>query len=175
MFLTYTISINELDPSVRETPKPPEPKLPETASAKYQGVEVKSFESEAEIPAWEPPPLPPVKEDNIPGYIKTAVQDIPLPAITPAAADGPIEVRVPLSDGAVSSVELVNGNTLKEITISDMRIVDPRTADGYVAVNPLSTAGNALLDFNGIKVERDTNEIDDLIPGHNIEPEQSRS
>ncbi|QEN07210.1 hypothetical protein EXM22_04100 [Oceanispirochaeta crateris] len=165
MILEYTISVTDIDPASREPVEPPPPVLPSTASAVLDGLEVQSFANKAEIPPWNKPELPPVVEDSSIGFFLTEtesqnLQDLP-------AGNEPQKVKIPLtsSQGNILSFDFINKNTLREVNISNMRITDPRSADGYVGVNSLSTAGNAILDFNGIKVERDTNEIDDLIPG----------
>jgi len=165
MFLEYTVETRDLDPSSREPKEPPVPDIPETASALYQGVEVKSFSSMVEIPEWKKPELPPVVTDSTIGVFITDTGRESLALLENGSTTK--DVKIPISDTAslISSVNLVNNNTLREVIITNMRVTDPRSTDGFTAVNSLSTAGNALLDFNGIKVERETNNIDDLIPG----------
>ena len=163
MFLEYTVSVKALDPNSLVPQPPPVPGLPETASAVYEGVEVKSFESRAETPEWDSPKAPEPVNDNAAGYMTTALGRVNLPDLPDA---GVTTVKLPLTadQGEINSLTLTNNNNLKEVTVSNMRVIDPRNTDGYVAVNSLSTAGNAILDFNGIQVERDRNDIDDLIP-----------
>ncbi|MDC7234056.1 MAG: flagellar filament capping protein FliD [Spirochaetales bacterium] len=164
MFLEYTVTVNELDPESFVPDPPPEPVLPDAASAVFEGIEVKSFGSKADTPPWSPPPAPEVIEDSSSGYLTTASGEEALPPLPSGSTT--TEVRIPLNDaqGMISAVTLENNNNFKEVTISNMRINDPRSSGGYTAVNSLSTAGNAIIDFNGIKVERETNSIDDLIP-----------
>ncbi|MBF9014829.1 MULTISPECIES: flagellar filament capping protein FliD [unclassified Oceanispirochaeta] len=164
MFLEYTVTVNELDPNSLKPQAPPVPVLPDTISAVFEGIEVKSFSSRAETPDWIPPEAPEIVDDNTAGYFTTAVGEESLPPLPEGSVT--IEVKIPLtgSHAQISGLTLENRNNLKEVTISNMKVTDPRTSDGFVAVNPLSTAGNALLDFNGIQVERETNNIDDLIP-----------
>jgi len=165
MFLEYTVSTKDLDPSSREPVEPPPPELPKTSSALYQGVEVKSFSSSVKIPDWKKPDLPPVVTDNNIGQFSTSGGPETLPPLE--KGNQTKDIKIPLTDstGTIASIDLANNNTLREVTISNMKVTDPRNTDGYTAVNSLSTAGNSLLDFNGINIERETNNIDDLIPG----------
>ncbi|MDC7242168.1 MAG: flagellar filament capping protein FliD, partial [Spirochaetales bacterium] len=163
MFLEYTVSVNTLDPDSLVPQAPPVPELPKTASALFEGVEVKSFESRADTPEWDAPEAPSPVSDSTAGYMSTALGRVNLPDL-PDSGVKTLKVPLTTDHGEISSFTLQNNNNLKEVTVSGMRIIDPRNTDGYVAVNSLSTAGNAILDFNGIKVERENNEIDDLIP-----------
>lgn len=164
MFLEYSVTVNTLDPDSLKPQAPPIPVLPATVSTVFEGIEVESFHSRADTPEWIPPETPPVINDSTAGYFRTATGEEALPPLPEGSVT--TEVKIPLSDAhaQISAFTLENRNNMKEVTISNMKVTDPRTSDGYTAVNPLSTAGNALLDFNGIQVERETNNIDDLIP-----------
>ncbi|MDA3957034.1 flagellar filament capping protein FliD, partial [Oceanispirochaeta sp.] len=175
MFLEYTITTIDLDPKAREPIEPPPPVLPETASALYEGLEIQSFSNRADLPPWNKPELPPLVKDNSIGSYLSASGREALQTLPEGNQTQTVKIPLTTSQGSISTFDFENKNTLREITISDMRITDPRSADGYSAVNSLNTAGNALLDFNGIKVERDSNDIDDLIPGVTLNLNRSDS
>jgi flagellar hook-associated protein 2 len=51
------------------------------------------------------------------------------------------------------------------VTLSDVKVYNPDLRGEYVAANPITLAGDANLTIDGIPVTRDSNTIDDLIPG----------
>ena len=169
MLLEYDISVSLMDPDETRPTAPPEPELPGTPDAVFRGVSVKSFSSSAAVPEWKEPPPPPVNVDNSVGEIATGTGLLDLSLLKDG--DYSESVKIPLSGNgdSIDSISLFNNNTHKNITIHNIRVSDPRTADGYIPVNSLSTAGNAVLEFSGIRVERETNSIDDLIPGVTLE------
>ncbi len=169
MILEYDISVQEMDPEEFKPEPPPEPSLPDVPDAVFRGARVESFESSAEVPPWQEPPPPEVITDNSIGYFDTnsgsSTDLLELKSGTYSES-----VSIPLSgNGSINELFLNNRNTFKEITIGNIRVTDPRTADGYLPTNALSSAQNAILEFSGIQVERETNQIDDLIPGVTLE------
>ena len=168
MILEYDISVTELDPEDSKPPPPPEPVLPGTPDAVFRGAKVESFNSSAGIPPWQEPPAPEVIIDNSIGFFDGSAGSTDLLDLKSGTYSE--SVTIPLSgNGNIRQLSLKNDNTFKEITIGNIRITDPRTADGYLPTNNLSTAQNAILEFSGIQVERETNQIDDLIPGVTLE------
>jgi len=165
MFLEYDLSVREIDPSEFTAAPPPEPVLPSAPPASFKGVVVDSFGSEAALPEWEQPEPPPVVTDGRLGTFETAAGPREFPLLPEDG--GTRTVRIPLTDldQTIRSMEFENRNTYREVSLSSMRITDPRTADGYQPTNPLSTARNARMEFSGIEIERETNSIDDLVPG----------
>ncbi|OQY34164.1 MAG: hypothetical protein B6241_05620 [Spirochaetaceae bacterium 4572_59] len=169
MFLEYDITVNELDPESMTPTPPPLPVLPDTPDAIFRGVKVESFDSSASPPPWNAPPPPPLIEDNLIGTFSSEDGISNLPQIQEGSYTE--NVRFPLSGSSQTLKELSfnNRNTYKEIQISNIKITDPRTDDAYIPVNALSLAQNAVLEFSGIRIERETNDIDDLIPGITLE------
>ena len=164
MFLEYKISVNELDPEDTKPIPPPLPSLPAVPDAAFRGARVESFDSSAEPPDWQAPPAPPVIEDNSIGYITSSSGRTDLMELKNGSYTE--SVKIPLNGtGSLNEIVLDNRNNYKEVRIQEIRVTDPRTSDGYLPTNSLSNARNALLEFSGIQVERETNEIDDLIPG----------
>ena len=89
---------------------------------------------------------------------------IPLPPI--ANIDGEQKITVDLAEyGDVKALVLNNPNSSLQIDVSSIRIYDPKSTGEYTAANPVSVASDAQLEFEGIKITRPTNSIDDLIPG----------
>lgn len=89
---------------------------------------------------------------------------IPLPPIS--NIDGEQKITVDLAEyGDVKALVLNNPNSNIQIDVSNIRIYDPKSTGEYTAANPVSVASDAQLEFEGIKISRPTNNIDDLIPG----------
>lgn len=89
---------------------------------------------------------------------------IPLPPVSDTEAVQTI--TVPLSEyGDVKALAVNNTNSNKSVTIESIKIYNPKVLGGYVPVNAVSLAQDAVINFEGIQIKRDTNEIDDLIPG----------
>ena len=89
---------------------------------------------------------------------------IPLPPI--ADTEETQTITVPLSEyGDVKALAVNNNNGEKSIFIENIRIYDPQAAGDYIPVNAVSTAQDAIINFEGVQVKREKNDIDDLIPG----------
>ncbi|MEL3904636.1 MAG: flagellar filament capping protein FliD [Treponemataceae bacterium] len=89
---------------------------------------------------------------------------IPLPPIS--NIDEEQKITVDLAEyGDVKALVLNNPNPNIQIDVSNIRIYDPKSTGEYTAANPVSVASDAQLEFEGIKISRPTNNIDDLIPG----------
>ena len=173
MFLEYDLTIIELDPETFRKEPPPLPVLPDVPDASFRGVTVESFNSSANPPEWKEPPLPEVVKDNTIGKIQTDKEILNLPEIKEGTYSETVKIPLTGDNRRLEELKLSNNNSFKEIVIKNIKITDPRTADGYVPVNSLSTARNAQLEFSGIKVERETNDIDDLVPGVTLELHRS--
>ncbi len=73
---------------------------------------------------------------------------------------------IPLEQyGDVQGLAVHNNNTHKSLIIENILISDPRATGDYVPVHPVSRAQDAVFRFEDIKIERATNDIDDLVPG----------
>ncbi|MFW6313640.1 MAG: flagellar filament capping protein FliD, partial [Spirochaetota bacterium] len=55
--------------------------------------------------------------------------------------------------------------THREISVRSITVFDPRTRGDVAPVNPMSTAGDAIVQIEGIDVVRTSNTVDDLIEG----------
>lgn len=64
----------------------------------------------------------------------------------------------------MESIVVRNRNTGAEISMSSYTVYDEKKNLEYSPVNPVSTAGDATLRYNGITIHRPTNKIDDVIP-----------
>ncbi len=65
----------------------------------------------------------------------------------------------------LSSIEIKNANTHREIRLQEVVIFDPDARGDYTPVNPIETASDALVELDGIEARRSSNTIDDLLPG----------
>lgn len=71
-----------------------------------------------------------------------------------------------LTEGeSVCSIILNNKNTLKTLYAGDIRFYDRDAPSGIRYKNELSAPSDAVIVFDGLTVKRDSNTIDDLIPG----------
>jgi len=167
VILELDISVKNLTADEYTVPSRPEgPDIPLPGGIDFGGLHIENERSDIDMPAWTPPPLPEVIEDMQIMYMGSNGNLIPLTVIS----EGTQSYKIPLGElsGSIDTLYFRNRNTYKEITISNINIYDPTLRGDSVAKNPLTTAEDALIEMDGITITRDTNEIDDLIPGVNI-------
>ncbi len=152
----------------RPTP-PPGPQIPDPGSVELEDIRIENSPSETYIPPWEAPEAPKIVTDLQVFFADENGRAIKLPEIQ--GSDGKHILNVPLSDyvASLTGVRVRNLNTNKTVTLSGIRIVDPKARDGYKPTNPVSEASDAQITVDGITVTRDSNTIDDVIPGVTIE------
>lgn len=162
--LEYTVTISKKTESAPEA-VPAGPDTVDPGSLTWQGITIRNAAPETALtPNALPIPTEPVDDPDVLGLRSTRGIALPLPAL-PDSADS-MTFTIPLSEyGDVDAVIVHNRNTEKTVSVSGLRVYDPRAAGDYVPVNPVSTAQDALLKYEGITIRRDKNEIDDLVPG----------
>jgi flagellar hook-associated protein 2 len=156
------------DEAWAEPPPPPGPAIPPAGAISYGGLSVENDSASAPLPPWDPSP-PPQRVDDL-GMLSLVFSDgskAPLPAL--GDSPGFTTVRHNL-DGlgggrTITALEITNRNTHRDLAIRHVQIFNPEALGGFRPRNPVSTAQDALISMEGIEIQRDTNTIDDLIPG----------
>ena len=134
----------------------------------YKGITVTNMVSDSSITseslAADMPPPAPIEDYGVLSVVSPRGTLIPLPTL--ANTEEPQTFTIPLSEyGDVTGITIHNNNTDKTVSISDIKVYDPKATGEYVPVNPVSQAQEAVLSFENIPVKRSKNTIDDLIPG----------
>ncbi len=138
------------------------PKLPTPSSINYRGIVIYNEQVETSLSSSLPIEQRTPVVSNTYAYIKnTDGSLIPLEAESPSTHNYALD----LSDYPnIQSLILKNENTGKEIVISSLRAFNPSQAGGYEPINPVSIAQDAELTYEGIRMTRTTNTIDDIVP-----------
>lgn len=163
--LEYTVSVSDSAADQDAAGVPSGPDAVKPGSITYAGITVENQSSELLLSGKviEAPKEPVVDPDALALRSAKGIA-IPLPAVPDSGEKA--TVTVPLAEyGDVNALLVHNRNTARTITISGIRIYDPKAAGEYSPVNPVSVAQDAILKYEGITVTRDTNAIDDLVPG----------
>jgi len=147
---------------------PPGPRVPSSGRGEFQGHSVANETSELLMPPWKPPEPPRRVDDLAVIAAASGGRTIDLPPVE--ARDGEQTWRVGIGRlaGSLDSLTFRNRNTHREILIEEVRLVDPTVRGEHRPKNTLSEARDAVLEMDGIKVTRGTNEINDLLPGVNL-------
>ncbi|MCR4789541.1 MAG: flagellar filament capping protein FliD, partial [Treponemataceae bacterium] len=69
----------------------------------------------------------------------------------------------------IDSIFIQNKNADRKFNVSDIQYIDVMENLGYKPVNPISEAQDAMIKYEGITMERPTNEIDDIIENITLE------
>ena len=152
-----------------EIPSAPQgPTIPSAGSVSYDGITIENDQSSVPIPAWSPPPAP-IRIDDM-AMLSLKFTDGSSASLHPVRdSEGFTRNEYSLADIAgnrtVSSVEITNNNTHRDISIRNVTISDPRTVGDFRPKNPVSTAQDAVIEMEGIEITRPSNNIDDLLPG----------
>jgi flagellar hook-associated protein 2 len=150
-------------------PLPPGPEVSTPGAAEFQGVTVENERSQYVKPELERPKPTEAVEDLRIVSLVSGERTLELPQISHSAGTQKFRVSIGEMTDRLDALLLVNRNTHREITISSIRIYDPTTRGDHRPVHALSEAQDALLIMDGVEVYRETNLIDDLIPGVTLE------
>lgn len=82
-------------------------------------------------------------------------------------------ITIPLSEYGDVKALSVNNNSNKSISIEAIRIYNPEAQGEYIPVKAVSSAKDAIINFEGIQIKRDKNDIEDLIPGVTLHAHES--
>ncbi|MDR2598004.1 MAG: flagellar filament capping protein FliD [Treponema sp.] len=150
-------------------PKPPPgPSVP-SASVSYGGITIENEPSLAPIPEWKTPAAPQRHDDMaVLSLVFSDGSSAKLPPITDSTNFTSRQYFLSeIAQGrTITSLNIENTNTHREISIGNIEISDPNTANnGLRPVNAVSTARDAIITMEGIEIKRPTNSINDLVPG----------
>ena len=165
--IAYSVEMEGTD---TEQPQPPPgPGIPKPGSVEVEDITIENSPSETYIPQWEAPEGPKSVTDLQVFYADENGRAVELPEIQ--GSSGKHTLNVPLSEyvSSLTGIRVRNLNTHRTVTLSSIRVIDPDARDGYVPANPISEASDAEITVDGITITRDTNTIDDVIPGVTLE------
>jgi flagellar hook-associated protein 2 len=91
--------------------------------------------------------------------------NIQLPDLKDTEAEQHFSIPYSLTGSTISSIDIKNVNTHRQIIIRGIKVTNPDARAGFEAINPAGTALDAKLEIDGIPIIRETNSIDDLIQG----------
>jgi len=66
---------------------------------------------------------------------------------------------------SIDKIAFINDSTNREIEIKDLKIIDTETGSGVFPKHVVQQPRNSIIEVDGIRVERDGNEINDVIKG----------
>jgi flagellar hook-associated protein 2 len=150
-------------------PKPPPgPSVP-SASVSYGGITIENEPSLAPMPEWKTPAAPQRHDDlAVLSLVFSDGSSAKLPPITDSTNFTSRQYFLSeIAQGrTITSLNIENTNTHREISIGNIEISDPNIANnGLRPVNAVSTARDAVITMEGIEIKRPTNNINDLVPG----------
>jgi flagellar hook-associated protein 2 len=152
-----------------EIPSAPQgPAIPSAGSVSYGGITIENDQSSVPIPAWSPPPAP-VRIDDMAilslKFTDGGSASLPLVRDSEGFTKNEYSLADIAGDRTVSSLEITNNNTHRDISIRGAVIYDPKAVGNFRPKNAVSTAQDAIVEMEGIEIRRPTNNIDDLLPG----------
>lgn len=159
------ITVNFAPAAVEAAPPAPTGfTYPDGGTMTFQGITLTGAPMQGQVP---PPPVtePPPEVKTLKGLsLQAGGKSVPLADLPEATT--PTVLSIPLTAGqALTSVDLSNGNSLRSIVVSKIEIADPSKKNGVEPQHAVSRAGDAELEFEGIKITRETNSVSDVIPG----------
>jgi flagellar hook-associated protein 2 len=148
---------------------PPGPNIPSSGSVSYGGITIENNPSTAPMPEWTPPPVP--KRTDSLAVLSLSFSDGSRTVLRPITDSGDfIPQEFNLSEYAagktITALNIDNANTHREISVRGASVFDPKAIGGGLKpLNPVSIAQDAIIDMEGIKMQRPSNTITDVIPG----------
>ncbi|MCL2608910.1 MAG: flagellar filament capping protein FliD [Treponema sp.] len=154
-----------------EVPPPPGPDVPSSGSVSHQGITVHNEPSSVPLPENAEGEGPRVDDLVVFSLIFADGTGVKLPEIDDSIEFTAREYDLSQLVGGKIPVALGmdNANTHRDILVRDAVILDPEDEGGdFKALNAVSTAQDAIISMEGIRMTRPSNVIDDIIPGVTI-------
>jgi len=168
---TMTKVSPELSSSI---PQPPSgPQIPSSGSITYDGITIENNPSTVPLPEWKAPPAPKQRTDTL-AVLSLSFSDGSKANLKPITDSGDFVSReYNLAEYAggktITALNINNANTHREISLKGAVVSDPTVpnvlAGGLKPVNAVSTAQDAVIEMEGIRMQRPSNTITDVIPG----------
>jgi flagellar hook-associated protein 2 len=166
MVLEFSMKVERLPEVATPVVKPPPgPAIPPTGGLDFKGIHVDNDPSRAPLPEWTPPKPPETVTDMKALFAESGGTVIPLPDVTDTADFQKVQVPIGELASTLESLDVRNRNTYRVIDLKDITIFDKTQRGDYLPAKPLSEAGDAVAEMDGIEVKRGTNVINDLVPG----------
>lgn len=149
-----------------ETPPPSGPSIPSSGKIEFENIIIENSPFDVPTPKWTPPPTPPEKITDMGIFFLAVGGKIEkAPEIADTETTQKIEIPLSLYNGDFSALNIRNKNTYKDLTVSNIRVYNPNEIGDTVPGNAITTASDAVIEIDGIKLNRSSNTIDDIIPG----------
>lgn len=163
LILEYDIQIINLDKEeyIPKT-KPKGPEINSSGSTDFEGIRINNSPSRVNLPEWTQLPPPVIRDSMNIMYLNGNIQ---LPDLKDTEAEQHFSIPYSLTGSTISSIDIKNVNTHRQIIIRGIKVTNPDARAGFEAINPAGTALDAKLEIDGIPIIRETNSIDDLIQG----------
>jgi flagellar hook-associated protein 2 len=169
MVLSLEVWVEKLPEEAYEEPTPPAgPALPPVGGIEFDGIDVESARSRTVLPPWEPPEPPKRVDDAKILFVREGDTLTALPPLQDTDEFVTLQFEASQLPPRIDGLVVRNRNTHRNVHVRGIRIYDKTARGDYRAVNPLSSAEDALIEMNGIEITRESNDIDDLLPGVNI-------
>ncbi|MCR4940309.1 MAG: flagellar filament capping protein FliD [Treponemataceae bacterium] len=162
--ITFELTLNTTESTTVQKPAVAEPVMPDPSRIQYKGIIIYNDESEIGYTVDGEPYdyIDPVENNEI-VYLQTSSGEI---ALEPVMAEN-TKVKYTIDPTLYENLEAIvikNRNTEKTVTLSTPIISDINSTGDYEPVNPVSIAGDAKLQYEGINMTRPSNKIDDIVP-----------
>ncbi|MCR5188984.1 MAG: flagellar filament capping protein FliD [Treponema sp.] len=154
----------DITPEINKTLVQPE--IPGAGTAEFAGIVVNNMDSDTNLnlPKEPPAPLEPFETEAVLYAVMEDGSEKEIP--TPELLDGQLkEVDINLKEyEGIQAIAVRNRNTGRELEVSSFSALDPSKDLGYGPKNPISTADDAIIKYEGITITRPSNKIDDVVP-----------
>lgn len=165
--ISFTIkSTNVADITEAINKQPQSPVIPDAGYAEYEGIVVRNSSSESNItePEIKDGPLSPINNKNV-LYAVMADGSEKLISTPNIFSEGEIAIDLPVSEyEGIKGIVVRNENTGYSLDVSAFSAYDAGQELGYTPNNPVEVADDCIIKYEGIKIYRSTNDIDDVVP-----------
>lgn len=162
--ITFDLTLTSTEnPTVQKAPTET-PVMPDPSRIQYKGIIIYNDDSEiGYTPDTEDYEYIDPVENNEIVYLQTSSGEIPLEPVM--AENTKIKYTIdPTLYEDLEGIIIKNRNTEKTVSVTSPVLSDINSTGDYEPVNPVSIAGDAKIQYEGITMTRSTNKIDDIVP-----------
>ena len=161
-FKVTTVPVEDI--TIAWNNRPTGPEIPFAGNIQFQDVIINNDKSDTTLPPEPPKELRfPFSDDSVLYIKKSDGTILPLESIPQDNESKEYTIKLSEYEGA-TSILVDNKNTGKQIQIEGVAAYNISANLGYEPLHPVSVAQNAKFRYEGIPMNRPTNEIDDVVP-----------